>query len=107
MPKELTEDPFIMDEPDPAKCNALDSSLWELQTLQHHYHHEVSTDARKIQHKLLPMETDLGPLLDTTTTSMFEKEAQKKIKHVTTTFQPPKGLFANAEDQFSELWCLG
>ncbi|KAK2193493.1 hypothetical protein NP493_12g07026 [Ridgeia piscesae] len=106
MAEDLTEDPFDMDECDPAKCNALDSCLWELQTLQHHYHHEVSTEARKIQHKLLSMETDLGPLLETTTTTMFEKEVQKKMKHVATTFHLPKGLFTNAEDQFSELWCL-
>ena len=27
---DLTDDPFSMDEPDPAKCKALESSLWEL-----------------------------------------------------------------------------
>ena len=27
---DLTNDPFSMDEPDPVKCKALESSLWEL-----------------------------------------------------------------------------
>ena len=28
---DITQDPYLMDERDPAKCHALESSLWELQ----------------------------------------------------------------------------
>lgn len=41
-------DTFRMDEPDPMKSGALDSSLWEIQMLQFHYHPNVATIARVI-----------------------------------------------------------
>jgi len=30
-------DPYLSDEPDIARCKAMDSSLWEVTTLQNHY----------------------------------------------------------------------
>jgi len=43
-PNEKPEfDPFIMEETDPLKSNALQSSLWEIETLNQHYVAEVST----------------------------------------------------------------
>ncbi len=36
------DDPYLAEEALPAKCRALDSSLWELLTLEHHYHPEVA-----------------------------------------------------------------
>ena len=36
-------DPFLPDEENPLSTNALDSSLWELQTHHSHYHSGVST----------------------------------------------------------------
>ena len=35
------EDVFDEGEVDPAKCQAIESSLWELESLRHHYHHTV------------------------------------------------------------------
>ena len=35
-------DPYDANEEDPAKARALESSLWELETLKSHYHHEVA-----------------------------------------------------------------
>lgn len=37
-----TDDPFVETEENPAKCRALDSSLWETQALLHHYHADVA-----------------------------------------------------------------
>lgn len=36
------QDVFDEDEADPAKCRAIESSLWELESLRHHYYHAVS-----------------------------------------------------------------
>ena len=36
------QDVFDEDEADPAKCRAIESSLWELESLKHHYYHAVS-----------------------------------------------------------------
>lgn len=35
------EDVFDETELDPAKCRAIESSLWELESLRHHYYHTV------------------------------------------------------------------
>ena len=35
------EDVFDETEPDPAKCRAIESSLWEVESLRHHYYHTV------------------------------------------------------------------
>lgn len=46
-------DPFIFAESDPAKCRALDSSLWELEALKDHHFHLVAAlvnDFKKIIH---------------------------------------------------------
>ncbi len=36
------QDVFDEHEADPAKCRAIESSLWELESLKHHYYHAVS-----------------------------------------------------------------
>ncbi len=35
------QDVFDKHEADPAKCRAIESSLWELESLRHHYYHAV------------------------------------------------------------------
>lgn len=46
--KDLSMDPFIETETDPAKSRALESSLWELKTLQSHWFHRAAAKARII-----------------------------------------------------------
>ena len=41
-------DPFLADETDPALTRAIDSSLWEIESLQSHYHPNVAAIARII-----------------------------------------------------------
>lgn len=38
---EAGQDVFDENEVDPAKCRAIESSLWELESLRHHYYHAV------------------------------------------------------------------
>ena len=44
----VNPDPFLSDETDPMKTNAIQSSLWELETLRDHFHPNVATVARII-----------------------------------------------------------
>lgn len=55
-----------MEESDPEKCCALESSLWEIQTLQMHVLPSVATAARFINSPLPSMEMDMTKHLDGT-----------------------------------------
>ncbi|KAL5017194.1 hypothetical protein ScPMuIL_006783 [Solemya velum] len=105
-PKDIEEDVYRMDEPDPVKCCALESSLWEIKTLQNHYHPDVSAAAQKIEHPLQEREEELKDLLELTGDNLFEKEMKKKMKTVPMTFDPPKGLFTYKDDKMSQCWSL-
>ncbi|MGH0114679.1 UNVERIFIED_CONTAM: hypothetical protein FKN15_033996 [Acipenser sinensis] len=59
-----SEDPYIMEEEDPAKCCALESSLWELQSLQKHYHPNVAKAASVVNKPLCQQEVDINQLLE-------------------------------------------
>ncbi|CAH2295663.1 nucleolar complex 4 homolog [Pelobates cultripes] len=61
---DLTADPYVMEEQEPAKCQALESSLWELETLQKHYHPDVVRAANVIIRALSTQETDISELLE-------------------------------------------
>ncbi|KAJ0047402.1 hypothetical protein NL108_002213, partial [Boleophthalmus pectinirostris] len=82
---ELMEDRYDMDEEDPAKSCALESSLWEIKaryryrclfalrlsklriTLQKHYHPDVAKKAMLINTPLSEQEDDIDELLELTT----------------------------------------
>lgn len=58
------EDPFRMQEPDPSKTGALQSSLWELETMQHHYHPNAASIARIISEQFTKQSWDLEDFLN-------------------------------------------
>ncbi|KAG8230153.1 hypothetical protein J437_LFUL010404 [Ladona fulva] len=60
----VESDPFLEEEEDPMKTHALDSSLWEIKSLQSHVLPNVATAARFIDHPLPSVEWDLEPLLE-------------------------------------------
>lgn len=63
--QEIAQDPFVMDEADPTKSQALQSSLWELQLLRNHMLPNVSQAAKNIMTQPLPgQEWDLGNYLE-------------------------------------------
>ncbi len=57
-------DPFRMEESDPIKTGALESSLWEIQTLQSHYHPNVATIAKIISDQFTKQAYNLEDFLD-------------------------------------------
>ncbi|KAF2070612.1 hypothetical protein CYY_008069 [Polysphondylium violaceum] len=74
-------DPFIPTEEDPAKCNALKSSLWELQILRDHYAPEVSKMA-KVFDSGLKNTIDMNEFSSVSYQSMYELSFKKKSADV-------------------------
>lgn len=67
--KELLEtqgmdDPFLEDEEDPMETNAIESSLWEIVTVQSHYHPNVATLAKIISEQFTKQSYNLEDFLD-------------------------------------------
>lgn len=74
------EDPFDMSESDPMLTKAIDSSIWELATMQDHYHPSVSTLAKVLSQPFSKQAYLLEDFLDHTYTSMFDAEVTRRIK---------------------------
>lgn len=96
---ELDADPYDPEEEDPAKSRALESSLWELQALQQHYHPEVSQAASVINQALSVPEVSIAPLLELTAFEVFERDLKKKGQgSVPLEFIPARGLLGRQDD---------
>lgn len=59
-------DPFLMDEPDPLKSRALESSLWELDLLKNHVQPKVAAAAKFLDTSMPSIEWDFREQLDST-----------------------------------------
>ncbi|XP_064612394.1 nucleolar complex protein 4 homolog [Liolophura sinensis] len=105
-PSDVTADPFDAAEPDPAKCKAMESSLWEIQTLQSHYFPDIALLAQKINSNLPTTETTLTDLLELSTRELFQRQAKKMAKDVPMNYNPPKGLLQYKDDKMALLWNL-
>ncbi|GMF12774.1 unnamed protein product [Phytophthora lilii] len=93
-------DPFLNDELDPIKCNALQSSLWELYTMKQHYNADVAVKARMFEEKLRHQFVDVDESMEITYKSLFDKQLKRKEKgKVPLAFQPCKGLFLQGIDE--------
>uniref|UniRef100_A0A8I3W3R5 Nucleolar complex associated 4 homolog n=1 Tax=Callithrix jacchus TaxID=9483 RepID=A0A8I3W3R5_CALJA len=96
---ELDADPYDAREEDPAQSRALESSLWELQALQRHYHPEVSKAASVINQALSVPEVSIAPLLELTAYEIFERDLKKKGREpVPLEYLPAQGLLGRPGD---------
>lgn len=100
----LGHDPFDISEPDPQLTHAIDSSLWELETLQSHYHPNVASLARIISEQFTKQQYNLEDFLDHGYASMVESELGKEAKKapVVEWKIPKKILTKPAEDASQE-----
>ncbi|KAJ3044514.1 hypothetical protein HDV00_001941 [Rhizophlyctis rosea] len=130
LPSEPTNDPYDFNETDPMKCNALDSSLWELpvtmlamypdlqlcltmfvQALKSHYVPAVSSLAKIFEEDLSKPPYDLEDFLDHTYQTLWESEINKKKKGEDSTAAPlaihvqVTGMFQKTAK--SSFWDLG
>ncbi|GAB6030180.1 hypothetical protein CHUAL_005856 [Chamberlinius hualienensis] len=84
-PKNTTEfdvDPFDVNEVDPAKCKAINSSLWEIKDLQNHYNPVVAMAAKFIDIPIQPQqaETDISDYLEMSYDDMLNLESNELEK---------------------------
>ncbi|ESZ93093.1 hypothetical protein SBOR_6523 [Sclerotinia borealis F-4128] len=92
--EEGLSDPFLMDEEDPMLTNAIDSSMWEIVTLQSHYHPNVATLAKIISEQFTKHSYNLEDFLDHSYGSMLESELAKDVKKVPVVeYEIPKKIF--------------
>jgi len=90
-------DPFLPNEEDPSKCNAIHSSLWELEFLRQHYAPSVSRLIKIFEHNF-EKDHDIEPFLDQSYQSLFSSEVNKKIKTTTPmAIRPKQKLFSTSE----------
>ncbi|XP_022071545.1 nucleolar complex protein 4 homolog [Acanthochromis polyacanthus] len=104
---EPLEDPYVMDEEDPAQCCALESSLWEIKTLQKHYHPDVAKAAMLINTPLSQQEDDIDEVLETTAFELMERDLkQSEIKNVPLEFERATQLLKGGGDVLGQHFCL-
>ncbi|KAJ2698136.1 Maturation and nuclear export of 40S ribosomal subunits interacting protein [Coemansia sp. IMI 209128] len=99
-------DPYVADEADPAKCNAMSSSLWELETLQHHYYPNIATLANIFSEPFHKPKFQLEDFLDHTYGTFFEGDTARLPKKAPAlAVQPPTALL-RAGDAISDFMVL-
>lgn len=88
-------DVFDAETNDPTKARALESSLWELHVLSHHYYPAVVTMAKSIGTETATTQMyHLPDFLAHTYKSLFDQERKQSRKKVALTFQAPGSLFS-------------
>ncbi|KAL8735869.1 MAG: hypothetical protein Q9181_002647 [Wetmoreana brouardii] len=93
------DDPFDMEEPNPMETNAIDSSLWEIHSLQSHYHPNVATIAKIISEKFTKHAYNLEDFLDHSYSSMLNAELSKELKKPPVIeYEIPKRIFLKHTD---------
>lgn len=95
-----------MEERDPIKSNAINSSLWEIQSLQNHAVPSVAMAARFINTSLPSVEWDLSKVLDDSGDDIFDKEIKKQGKLIVLAFNKPDAVTFNKGDRILEYWNL-
>jgi len=100
------EDPYLMEEADPAKCKANESNLWEVLALQSHALPQVAQAAKFINKPAHPtMEWAVNTQLENTFEDMFETETKKKVfVNVPLTFERPNKFQFVENDLMSKLF---
>lgn len=102
--EDLGEDPFDMAEKDPRQTGAIDSSLWELETLQSHYHPTVSSIASIISEQFTKQHYNLEDFLDHGYASMLDNELAKEPKKPPVVeYYIPKHIFTKPEGETTNL----
>ncbi|PGH12715.1 hypothetical protein AJ79_04075 [Helicocarpus griseus UAMH5409] len=98
-------DPFNPSESDPTRTGALESSLWEIETLQSHYHPNVASIAKIISEQFTKLAYNLEDFLDHSYQGMVRMELGKEERELrkapVVEFQIPKRIFTDrllAED---------
>jgi len=87
-------DPYKYDELDPSKSNAVQSSLWEIQTLAQHYAPTVSRLTKIFEGDFNKKYYEFEAFLEESHQSIFDSEVNRKAKgNVPVEYKPKLSLF--------------
>lgn len=101
------DDIFDPEESDPMLTNAIESSLWELETLRSHYHPNVATLAKIIGEQFTKREYQLEDFLDHSYGSLVDAELGKALKKTPVVeFEIPKRIVTAEEGGLNDLGSL-
>ncbi|MCJ1396401.1 hypothetical protein MMC18_009291 [Xylographa bjoerkii] len=106
---------FRMDEHDPMLTRAMECSLWEIETLQSHYHPNVAAIATIISEQFTKQAYNAEDFLDHTYASMLDTElAQTMRKTPVIEYEIPKRVFvanggeaAQSQNIVAQIWGFG
>ncbi|KAF2739245.1 CBF-domain-containing protein [Polyplosphaeria fusca] len=102
--QEGMEDPFDMDEKDPMLTDAVESSVWEIESLQTHYHPNVATLAKIISEQFTKRSYNLEDFLDHSYTALLDAElGRESKKEPVVEFEIPKRIFTAEEGGLNNL----
>ncbi|GIZ39644.1 hypothetical protein CKM354_000301900 [Cercospora kikuchii] len=104
--EEGMHDPFDMSQRDPMITAAIDSSLWELETLSNHFHPNVATLAKIIGEQFTKRDYQLEDFLDYSYATLVDAELGKEMKKVPVVeWDIPKRILTS-EDGLNDLGLL-
>ncbi|KAF2118524.1 CBF/Mak21 family-domain-containing protein [Lophiotrema nucula] len=102
--EEGMDDPFDMNEKDPMLTNAIESSIWEIESLQSHYHPNVATLAKIISEQFTKRSYNLEDFLDHSYNALLEVELGKDLKkEPVVEFEIPKRIFTSEDSGLGPL----
>lgn len=99
-------DPFDNEQSDPIKSNAMRSSLWEIDTLRHHYCPAVSRFVLSLENDLTvkakTTEISVGDFSSGSYATIFGEQMRRRIKLAPLAYYkvPPTSLFSESESEF-------
>jgi U3 small nucleolar RNA-associated protein 19 len=94
------DDPFDMSEADPMLSEAIESSVWELEALQTHYHPNVATLAKIMSEQFTKRSYNLEDFLDHSYTALLDVELNRDLKKdPEVEFEIPKRIFMAEEGE--------
>ncbi|CAK7896884.1 nucleolar complex protein 4 [[Candida] anglica] len=97
-------DPFLADEQDPLKTGAINSSLWELETLMSHYHPNIATLAKIFGEPFRKHSYNMEDFLDWSYITLLDSEKTRRYRApAALEFQEWDGLMAG-ENSYMEGW---
>jgi len=97
-------DPFDITEMDPMETNAIESSLWEIETLQSHFHPNVATLAKIISEQFTKRDYSLEDFLDHSYQGLIEAELGKDMKKAPVIeYEIPKRIFTTEEGELDRV----
>jgi len=98
------DDPFDMTEMDPMETDAIESSLWEIETLQSHYHPNVATLTKIISEQFTKRDYSLEDFLDHSYQGLIDAELGKDMKRAPVVeYEIPKRIFTTEEGELDRV----